>query len=85
MQQMTEAQRMMIQARRQREAHPLDLNTATAEQLRGLSGIGYAYARAIIAGRPFRRKEELLTRHILPQSTYQRIRRQVVVKRGTRV
>jgi competence protein ComEA len=40
-------------------ARPLDLNTATAEQLEELPGIGPAHARAIVEGRPYKGVDDL--------------------------
>ena len=57
---------------------PIELNTATAAQLQTLPGITAAYARRIIAGRPYKVKHELETRKVLPAPVYRRIRDKVI-------
>ena len=59
----------------------LDLNTATPAQLRALPGMGDAYVKRIVEGRPYFAKNQLVTRGILPQAAYDRIRELLVAHR----
>ena len=49
---------------------PLDINTATPDQLKAFKGIGDAYAKRIIDGRPYTAKNQLVTRGILPAGAW---------------
>jgi competence protein ComEA len=59
-------------------AAPLDINTATPDQLKAFPGIGDAYSKRIIDGRPYTAKNQLLTRGILPAATYNKIKDQII-------
>ena len=62
------------------QADLLDINTATADQLKALPGIGEAYSEKIIMGRPYQRKDERVQTQILPRATYEQIKYKIVAK-----
>ena len=61
-------------------AEPLNINSAKAEELKALPGIGDAYSEKIIKGRPYKRKDELVQRKIIPAATYDKVKDQIVAK-----
>ena len=70
-------------ARTQPQGGLVDINSASADELDKLPGIGSARAKAIIANRPYKGKDELAQRKIVPQNVYDQIKDKIVARQGS--
>ena len=64
----------------QAEIALLDINSASEGQLDVLPGIGPARAKAIINGRPYNGKDDLVNRKIIPQNVYNGIKDRIIAR-----
>jgi competence protein ComEA len=58
----------------------VDINSATADQLKAVPGIGDVYSKKIIDGRPYANKSQLVSKKIIPQGVYNKIKDLIVAK-----
>jgi competence protein ComEA len=58
----------------------IDINSATAAELKTLPGIGDGYAVAIIKNRPYKNKTQLASRRVVPQALYEKIKDKIIAK-----
>jgi competence protein ComEA len=60
----------------------VDINSASAEELDRLPGVGPARAKAIIANRPYNGKDDLTQRKIIPPNVYSQIKDKIIARQG---
>lgn len=59
---------------------PIDIISATEEQLKSIPGIRGAYSMIIVAGRPYASKDQLKSEKIIPAATYEKIKDRIIAK-----
>ena len=65
-----------------KKAEPMDINSATEKELANLKGIGDVRTKAIVKGRPYKGKDDLVAKKIIPQSVYDDIKDQIIAKQA---
>src|SRR5260221_9244929 len=63
-----------------KKAEPMDINSASEKDLATLKGIGEVHAKAIVKGRPYKGKDDLVTKKIVTQKVYDDIKDQIIAK-----
>lgn len=58
----------------------IDVNHATAAELKALPGIGDAYSLAIVKHRPYKNKTQLRSMGVIPPATYEKIKDKIIAK-----
>lgn len=61
----------------------MDINSATAKQLATLDGIGEARSAAIVKGRPYSGKDDLVNKKVLTQDVYDKIKDKIIAKQSS--
>jgi competence protein ComEA len=67
----------------QEQGELVDINSASAEELDKLPGVGPARAKAIISHRPYNGKDDLAHRKIIPQNVYDQIKDKIIARQGS--
>jgi DNA uptake protein ComE-like DNA-binding protein len=65
-----------------KKAEPMDINSASEKELATLKGIGDARSAAIVKGRPYKGKDDLVKKKIIPESVYNDIKDQIIAKQA---
>jgi len=58
----------------------VDINTASVDELTAIKGIGKASSEKFVKIRPYARKDELVSKKVVPQATYDKVKDQIIAK-----
>jgi competence protein ComEA len=63
---------------------PMDINSASINELKALPGIDEADAQKIVENRPYDKKDQLILKNIIPPATYKKIKDRIITVPGSR-
>ena len=63
-----------------KKAELMDINSASEKELASLTGIGEVRAKAIVKHRPYKGKDELVSKKVVPQKVYDDIKDKIIAK-----
>lgn len=58
----------------------IDINSASERELKKLPGVSTLRAKAIVRGRPWRSKNDLVDKHVLPEHVYDEVKDRIVAR-----
>ena len=61
---------------------PMDINSASAKELATLPKIGDVRAKAIVKGRPYNGKDDLINKKVIPQDAYDAIKDMIIARQA---
>jgi competence protein ComEA len=64
------------------KTQPVDINSASIDDLKMLPGIDAAYAQKIVDNRPYQKKDQLVSRKIIPEGAYNKIKDRIIAMQG---
>jgi competence protein ComEA len=62
------------------KAAVIDINSASMEELQSIPGIGPVHAKGIVAGRPYRAKNELVQKKVVSEALYNKIKDRIIAR-----
>jgi competence protein ComEA len=64
------------------KTQPVDINSASIDDLKMLPGIDAAHAQKIVDNRPYQKKDQLVSKKIIPEGAYNKIKDRIIAMQG---